>query len=83
MIKAVQTEYNGYKFRSRLEARWAVFFDTLGIEYEYEPIYRYDILYARKPYTPDLSSVREKKSFILNILALAKTGKTIGTVRMN
>lgn len=36
MIKAIETVYNGYKFRSRLEARWAVFFDTLGIEYQYE-----------------------------------------------
>lgn len=36
-FKAIQTEYNGYLFRSRLEARWAVFFDYLGIEYEYEP----------------------------------------------
>lgn len=36
-IKAIQTEYKGYKFRSRLEARWAVFFDAAGIEYEYEP----------------------------------------------
>lgn len=35
-IKAIETVYKGYKFRSRLEARWAVFFDTLGIEYEYE-----------------------------------------------
>ncbi len=35
-ITAIQTIYNGYKFRSRLEARWAVFFDTLGIPYEYE-----------------------------------------------
>lgn len=35
-IKAIETEYNGYRFRSRLEARWAVFFDSLGIEYEYE-----------------------------------------------
>lgn len=24
-IKAIQTEYKGYLFRSRLEARWAVF----------------------------------------------------------
>ena len=24
-IKAIETEYNGYKFRSRLEARWARF----------------------------------------------------------
>jgi hypothetical protein len=36
-IKAIETVYNGYRFRSRLEARWAVFFDTLGIKYEYEP----------------------------------------------
>ena len=35
-IKAIQTRYNGYKFRSRLEARWAVFFDAMGIEWEYE-----------------------------------------------
>lgn len=36
MIKAIDTEYNGYKFRSRLEARWAVFFDAVGLKYEYE-----------------------------------------------
>jgi len=36
-IKALQTVYKGYKFRSRLEARWAVFFDTAGIKYMYEP----------------------------------------------
>lgn len=35
-IKAIPTKYNGYTFRSRQEARWAVFFDHLGIEYEYE-----------------------------------------------
>jgi hypothetical protein len=33
---AIQTEYKGYQFRSRLEARWAVFFDHLGIEWTYE-----------------------------------------------
>jgi hypothetical protein len=36
MIKAIDTVYNGYKFRSRLEARWAVFFDALRIKWEYE-----------------------------------------------
>ena len=36
-IKPIETEYGGYKFRSRLEARWAVFFDTAKIKYEYEP----------------------------------------------
>ena len=35
-MKPIETLYNGYNFRSRLEARWAVFFDTLGIKYEYE-----------------------------------------------
>lgn len=35
-IKPIETEYNGYLFRSRLEARWAVFFDKAGILYEYE-----------------------------------------------
>ncbi len=36
-IIPIQTSYKGYRFRSRLEARWAVFFDAKGIEYEYEP----------------------------------------------
>lgn len=36
-IKPIETVYNGYRFRSRLEARWAVFFDEAGIKYEYEP----------------------------------------------
>lgn len=35
-IKPIETVYNGYRFRSRLEARWAVFFDRVGIPYEYE-----------------------------------------------
>jgi len=36
-IKAIETRYKGYRFRSRLEARWAVFFDALGMTWEYEP----------------------------------------------
>lgn len=35
-IKAIETRYKGYRFRSRLEARWAVFFDAAGLKYEYE-----------------------------------------------
>lgn len=37
MIKAIETTYKGYRFRSRTEARWAVFFDALGVTWEYEP----------------------------------------------
>ena len=35
--KAIPTKYAGHFFRSRLEARWAVFFNTCGIKWEYEP----------------------------------------------
>ena len=33
---AIETTYQGYRFRSRLEARWAVFFDCLGESWAYE-----------------------------------------------
>ena len=36
MLKAIDTAYKGHLFRSRLEARWAVFFDALGLQWEYE-----------------------------------------------
>jgi hypothetical protein len=31
MIHAIETEYKGNLFRSRLESRWAVFFDELRV----------------------------------------------------
>lgn len=34
---AIETYYAGCRFRSRLEARWAVFFDALDIDWQYEP----------------------------------------------
>lgn len=37
-IKAIPTKYAGQQFRSRLEAKWAAFFDAVGWEWEYEPI---------------------------------------------
>ena len=36
-VRAIETQYAGCRFRSRLEARWAVFFDQLGVPWEYEP----------------------------------------------
>jgi hypothetical protein len=36
-IKAYPTRYNGTQFRSRLEAKWAAFFDLCGWRWEYEP----------------------------------------------
>lgn len=35
--RAIETRYAGCHFRSRLEARWAVFFDHLDVEWHYEP----------------------------------------------
>lgn len=35
-MKVIQTWYKGIKFRSRTEARWAVFFDKLNIDWQYE-----------------------------------------------
>jgi hypothetical protein len=36
-IAAIPTTYRGRRYRSRLEARWAAFFDLLGWRHEYEP----------------------------------------------
>lgn len=63
-IKPIETYYNGYRFRSRLEARWAVFFDSGHIPYEYEPEgYRLQdgTLYLPDFYLPELSMHVEVK----------------------
>lgn len=35
-MKPIETVYKGYRFRSRLEARWAVFLDELGAKWSFE-----------------------------------------------
>jgi hypothetical protein len=50
-MKAKETIYNGYKFRSRLEATWAIFFDIMKIKYIYEP--EQFLCYDQSQYTPD------------------------------
>jgi hypothetical protein len=49
-MKAIETRYAGCRFRSRLEARWAVFFTRSGIAWQYEP---QGFLIAGRPYLPD------------------------------
>jgi hypothetical protein len=49
-FKSRPTVYRGIQMRSRAEARWAVVFDFLGLEWEYEPEY-YDI--GSVNYLPD------------------------------
>lgn len=57
-IKSKPTVYNGTKYRSRLEARWACFFDLLGWKYQYEP---FDL----KGWTPDFIVYGKDSRFIL------------------
>ena len=37
-FKAIATNYRQYEFRSRLEAKWAAFFDLCGWSWSYEPV---------------------------------------------
>lgn len=65
-IRPIETHYKGYRFRSRLEARWAVFFDALGIRWEYEP-QGYDVggrRYLPDFYLPDSKTIVEIKPMI-------------------
>jgi len=38
MAEAIRTRYKSYWFRSRLEARWAAFFDLCEWPWQYEPV---------------------------------------------
>lgn len=46
----IQTRFAGRFFRSRTEARWCVFFDTLGVRWDYEPE---GYILQGEPYLPD------------------------------
>lgn len=50
-MKSIQTKYNGYRFRSRTEARWAIYFEEILEIYEYEK--EGFILGSGKTYLPD------------------------------
>jgi len=50
VIQALPTMRNGWHFRSRLEARWALLMDALGVPWVYEP-YTFDIHYGSQALT--------------------------------
>jgi hypothetical protein len=52
--RSIATEYNNILFRSKLEADWARAFDTLGIEWQYEPKGQFfgDVFYLVDFYLP-------------------------------
>lgn len=55
--KAIETHYAGYRMRSRLEARWARFFDAMWFSWEYEPE---GFALPSGPYLPDFYLPRVK-----------------------
>jgi hypothetical protein len=50
MVDSIETKAFGCRFRSRLEARWAVFLTALRIEWDYE---REGFVIGGTPYLPD------------------------------
>lgn len=58
-IQPIETRYAGCRFRSRLEARWAVFFDALKVQWEYEP-QGFHVGPDRRPYLPDFKLTRAR-----------------------
>ena len=86
-IKPIETVYNGYRFRSRLEARWAVFFDSHGIPYIPEPegLNINGICYLPDFYLPDCKQFFEVKGVMdsdseekINALIRAGYSVTVG-----
>ena len=83
-IKPIETVYKGYRFRSRLEARWAVFFDSLSIPYVYEPegLNIGGVYYLPDFYLPDCNQFFEVKGVMSEldekkIDALIKAGYSV------
>lgn len=61
--------------RSNQEVRIANFLYLNGINYEYEPIYRYDIEFSRKPYTPDFKIWQEDNVAYIEHFGITESGE--------
>lgn len=60
-IDAKETTYKGIKFRSRLEAKWACFFDLIGWDWQYEPS-------EINGYNPDFIIKTKSKAYETNFI---------------
>jgi hypothetical protein len=73
--------YSGKVFRSRLEARWAVFLDLLGVNWDYEPCHYEigpDLYYLPDFYLPDHQMWLEVKG--APFMDTASYAKVLGAV---
>jgi len=79
-FKVIPTLYNGIEFRSRLEARWALFMDLIGVKWAYEPegyqiggdkylpdffLYRQNCFYEIKPAWPTNQEAKKCESLAM------------------
>lgn len=69
-MKAIETSYAGYRFRSRLEARWALALDELGVDFQYEPEGLKVPIRYRTQWYPRASVLRYLPDFYLPDLGL-------------
>lgn len=60
--------------RSAQEVEIANFLYLNGIDYEYEPLYKYDITISRKPYTPDFRIWQGEKEAYLEHFGITEGG---------
>lgn len=61
--------------RSHQEVEIANFLYLNNIDYEYEPVYRYDIMYSRKPYTPDFVIRQGDKVAYIEHFGITQSGE--------
>ncbi len=61
--------------RSHQEVEIANFLYLNNIDYDYEPIYPYDISHARKPYTPDFIIRQDGRSAYIEHFGISESGE--------
>lgn len=61
--------------RSGQEVEIAYFLYLNGIDYEYEPLYKYDILFSRKPYTPDFVIKQDGREAYIEHFGVTQDGR--------
>ncbi len=61
--------------RSGQEVQIANFLYLNNIDYEYEPLYKYDILWSRKPYTPDFIIKQGDKTAYIEHFGITEDGR--------
>lgn len=79
-IEAIETAYHGFRFRSRLEARWAILFDESRVAWQYEPEgFRTEAgIYLPDFYLPEVETYVEIKGPWPNAHEIAKA-ESLGT----